>query len=162
MFCPKCGSQNADETKFCRGCGADLSTVLSLVEGKAPKLGGLAEKHIELYSRGVRGLLLGFGFLIISGLAFAFRSPTGSLWLFMLAFSFMLLATGISRFVQARGLKALDTPVPDHQNRVLTPGQSDYIRPSRSIYDTDDLVGEPSSVTERTTTLLDPEHGDRK
>ncbi len=27
MFCPKCGAQNGQESRFCRGCGEDLSLV---------------------------------------------------------------------------------------------------------------------------------------
>ena len=27
MYCPKCGIQNNDETKFCRGCGENLKVV---------------------------------------------------------------------------------------------------------------------------------------
>ena len=36
MFCPKCGLQNADETKFCRGRGADLGNVLAVVNVTPP------------------------------------------------------------------------------------------------------------------------------
>ena len=70
MFCPKCGSQNVDACKFCRGCGADLSNVLAVVAGKVTADLPLAEKQIDLFSRGLRGLIGGFGFLIVSGVAF--------------------------------------------------------------------------------------------
>ena len=148
MFCPKCGSQNVEKSKFCRGCGADLGDVTALVAGKPPAR-SLAEKHIDLYSRGVRGLLLGLGFLIVSGLGFVLSTRGPAFSLFALMFAFVFLATGISRFVQARGLKALDMK---DEPAALPPGQMDYIKPSRSIYETDDLV--PASVTEHTTTNL--------
>ena len=48
MFCPKCGLQNAEEAKFCRGCGTDLSNVLAVVEGKLPEMPALSEKYAEL------------------------------------------------------------------------------------------------------------------
>ena len=152
MFCPKCGLQNADGTKFCRGCGTDLSNALAVVGGKAISSRATAEKSIALFSRGIYGLMVSVGFLIISGLAFAFRSPTGSLWLILLIPAFIFLAAGISRLIQSRAIKALskrDEPT------ALSPGQTDYIRPSRSIYETDELLGEPLSITERTTNLLE-------
>ena len=150
MFCPKCGSQNVEKATFCRGCGADVSNVQALVAGKG-HTPGLAEKHIELYSRGVRGLLLGLGFSIISVLGFVLSTRGPTFGLFALMFAFFFLATGISRFVQARALKALDMK---DDPAALPPGQMDYITPPRSIYETDDLT--PASVTEHTTTNLSP------
>lgn len=163
MYCPKCGTQNDDKTKFCRGCGSDMSSVLAVVTQKPATTTSLAERHIDLYSRGVRGVMLSIGFLIISGLSFVFRSPTSALWLFMMAFAVFFMATGLSRFVQAKALRALDQGgSPDggrpNANAALGQGTADYIQPpSRSIYQTDNLV--PQSVTERTTTHLeiDPE-----
>lgn len=73
----------------------------------------------------------------------------GIFWLLPLTLAFVWLSTGISRFVQARALKALamkDEPA------ALPPSQMDYARPVRSIYETDDLI--PASVTEHTTTNL--------
>ena len=162
MFCPKCGSQNADETKFCRGCGAELNTALASpatrafgnrFEGKrgsAPM--SIAEKQIELFSRGIRGLIMGGGLFIASGLAFVLSERGLSFALFALVFGFLLTGTGISRLIHAQGLKKLakrDEPA------ALTPGQTDYIKPSESIYGTDDLLAQPSSITERTTTHLE-------
>ena len=150
MFCPKCGSQNVEKSKFCRGCGADVGDVTALVAGKPPKSSAsLAEKAIALNSRGIYGVLAGIGFLFVAAVIWSRPPYDGIFWLLPLTFAFIFVSTGISRFVQARGLKALvmkDAPA------ALPPGQMDYIKPQRSIYETDDLV--PASVTEHTTTNL--------
>ena len=161
MFCPKCGSQNADETKFCRGCGADVSNALAPVarayggrlsgkRGDAPM--SIAEQQIELFSRGIRGLIMGGGLFVVSALAFVLSERGLTFSLFMLAFGFLLAGTGISRLIHARGLKALGKGAKPAE---LTSGQPDFIQPSGSIYNTDDLISRPPSVTERTTTHLE-------
>ena len=155
MFCPKCGLQNADETKFCRGCGADLGNVLAVVDGKPRLMPPLSEKYIELNSSGLRGLIIGVGFLIVSGAAFVISERLAVLFLFFLAFAFYFLGTGISRLIQAKGIKALtrrDEPA------ALPPVQTEYIKPSESIYQTDDLALQPLSVTEHTTRHLEVEN----
>src|SRR5689334_12134475 len=105
MFCPKCGSQNADATKFCRGCGADLSNVLAAVAGKVPADLQLAEKQIDLYGRGVIGLIAGLGFLVVAGVAFGISVHLAVLGIFALAFAFFFLGVGVSRMLQARALR---------------------------------------------------------
>lgn len=172
MFCPKCGSQNADETKFCRGCGADLSNVLMVApntpelrhrsSGKRgaasrPDTRSLSEKHIDLFSSGVRGLTIGVGFLIVSGAAFAISMRLSVMGLFFLAFAFYFLGTGVSRLVQAKGIKALTK---SDEPAALSEGQTEYIKPSRSIYETDDLARQPLSVTEHTTRHLEMDPDD--
>ncbi len=152
MFCPKCGLQNADETKFCRGCGSDLRNALVVAEGKIPDARVLSEKHIELLSSGLRGVLIGSGFVFIAILAFALSTRGVSFSLFALAFGFYFLGTGISRLVHSRALKALNKADADGPYSALSPGEADYIKPSRSIYETDSL--RPLGVTEHTTTHL--------
>src|SRR5215213_3681889 len=111
MFCPKCGSQNSDETKFCRGCGSDLSSVLALVEGREiAHVPAYAEKHIHLFSSGLRGLITGLGFLIVAAVAIGISPKFAILTIFNLAFATFFLGTGISRLFQARALKRLGTP----------------------------------------------------
>lgn len=150
MFCPKCGSQNVDKSKFCRGCGADVVDVTALVADKQAKSPmSLAEKAIALNSRGIRGVLGGVGFLFVAAVIWSRPPYDGIFWLLPLTLAFVWLSTGISRFVQAHGLKALAM---QNEPVVLPPGQMDYIKPQRSIYDTDDLI--PASVTEHTTTNL--------
>src|SRR5258708_23819331 len=117
----------------------------------------IAEKQIELYSRGIRGLIMGGGLFIVSALAFVLSERGLTFSLFMLAFGFLLVGTGISRLIHAKGLKELDKR---DESAALPPGQTEYIKPSGSIYQTDDLLREPSSVTERTTNLLEMETSD--
>jgi hypothetical protein len=179
MYCPKCGSQNADETKFCRGCGADIGNVLAVVAGPtspasrrdaATVLGGemnypfmgepgrgsgplsLAEREIELTSRAWRGLIGGTGFLIVAALGFGLSSGTWVMGFFGLMFAAVFLSMGVSRFIQARGLKRLREE--GFNGPALTPGTVDYAHPRRSLFDTDDLSANRSSVIEHTTTHL--------
>ena len=155
MFCPKCGSQNADASKFCRGCGADLSNVLAVVAGKVPADLPLAEKQIDLYSRGLRGLIGGFGFLIVSGVAFGISIRLAVLGVFALAFAFVFLGIGISHMFQAKALRRLREPATDPNPTTLSPGQLDYLAPAHSPYETEDLTAAQSqSVTEQTTAHL--------
>jgi hypothetical protein len=159
MFCPKCGSQNSDETTFCRGCGADLSNVQTAIAGKPRTVLAVAEKHIDLFSSGLRGLMIGLGFLIVSGVAFGISTRLAVLGLFSLAFAFFFLGTGVARLVQAKALKRFREPQEIRPSPALSPGEPEYIKPSRSLYETDDLLTTPRSVTEHTTTHLqmDPE-----
>lgn len=151
MFCPKCGLQNADETKFCRGCGTELTNVLAAVDGKLPGAGTLPERYIEIRSRGIRGLLIGLGLLIVSGISFALPLRFAVLGLFSLAFASIFLGVGISRLIQAGGIRKL---VSKDEPAALQPGQPGYIEPSRSAYQTNDLAPPPLSVTEHTTIHL--------
>ena len=153
MFCPKCGSQNSDETRFCRGCGADLSNALAVVEGRSAAELELAVKHIDLFSSGLRGFMVGLGFFLVAAAAFGISEKLAIIGLFALAFAFFFGGTGVARLFQARALKKLHEP--KNVKPSLMSGEPAYITPSRSIYDTEDLVATPQSITENTTTLLD-------
>ena len=155
MFCPKCGSQNSDETKYCRGCGADLGGVHTALEGRSHAVSAIAERHIDVFSSGLRGLLIGLGLLIVSGVAFGTSTRTAVLGIFALAFGFYFLGTGVARLVQARALKRLREPKSVPAKPALSPGQTEYVKPAQSMYRTEDLVTRPQSVTEHTTTHLD-------
>lgn len=37
MFCPRCGSAQSEELKFCKVCGANLGAVLQAVAGQGPE-----------------------------------------------------------------------------------------------------------------------------
>lgn len=159
MFCSKCGSRNTDETRFCRGCGVELAGVPAALDQRAKESLELAAKAVELNSRGMLGSMLGLGFAIISAIVYSIPPQTGIFWLFPLAFSFFFFSTGVSRFVQARGLKALSKrdSVP-----TSSAAPAEVMKPLRSAYETDELGGLPASVTEHTTKHLDLAPGQKR
>jgi hypothetical protein len=53
MYCPHCGVQNAQETKFCRGCGEDLRLVSQAVTKSLPLV--IAHRVDEALDRGRGG-----------------------------------------------------------------------------------------------------------
>jgi hypothetical protein len=114
----------------------------------------LAEKQIDLYGSSLRGVLIGVGFLISSGIAFAVSMRVAVLALFFLAFASYFLGTGISRLFQARALKRLlnQRELPPTAETSALP---DHTQVPPSFYETDDLAQLPSSITEHTTTHLE-------
>jgi hypothetical protein len=134
--------------------------VVALVTGKVRDSPALAEKQIDLFSSGLRGAIIGAGFLIVAGVSFGISIKLAIMGLFMLAFASFFLGTGISRLVQSRAIKKLREPQHPKRTPELASGQPEYFKPARSIYETDDLIGEPRSVTENTTTHLKLEGGD--
>jgi hypothetical protein len=45
MYCPKCATQNTDETKFCRSCGSNLSLVPQALTGRLPEARSGRRRH---------------------------------------------------------------------------------------------------------------------
>jgi hypothetical protein len=146
--------QNSDETKFCRGCGTDLSSVLAVVEKGGTRSLELAEEHIDLFSNALRNLIIGIGFLVVAFAGFAMTDRLAVLTLFSLLAAPYFIGTGVSRLVKAKALKRLREVEASRSVAALTPGEPHYIKPERSMYETDDLAATPRSITEHTTTHL--------
>ncbi len=53
MYCPHCGVQNAEATKFCRGCGEDLRLVSQAVTKSLPLV--IAQRVDDAIDRGRGG-----------------------------------------------------------------------------------------------------------
>jgi hypothetical protein len=160
MFCPKCGTENPDNGKFCRGCGANLGNVLAVVDGTISDEEIAKNSPAELFSTGIRNIILGFGFMGVGFFVFLIPPRDGILWILLMIPGFVLLASGIARVVKAEAAKkeakeinqrALSVNQPA---RALPPSQTDYVKPQSSAYKTDDLSPEPRSVTEGTTRHL--------
>lgn len=118
MFCPKCGTQNPDEGKFCRSCGADLSVVSEALSRKSGSTEIEAEDIFcltsdgkinnldDLFSAGVKNSILGLGFLIISIILLLTNVANGQKWWWAMLFpAFAMLATGISNIAKTKRLE---------------------------------------------------------
>lgn len=153
--------QNSDDTKFCRSCGVDLGNVLAVIEGRTPDRVPQSQQYNNIFSSGIRNLILGFGFSFVS-ILLLINIPGTFYWLLVMISAILLLASGITRLVKADGMKPKKTAnvTPPNSlpatgsNPALPPIQSEYIKPSKPIYESSDLAGQLVSVTEATTRQL--------
>jgi zinc-ribbon domain len=160
MFCPKCGTQNPEEGKFCRSCGTDLGNVSRALTAPEPKqLFDRKGKPVHLEGA-MKKLFTGFAFLVIS--IFLAVSKIGSDWWFwMLIPAFGMIGSGLAQYLQLRGGnngRSSISPVSSEpalrgsSNSTLPPPQTEWVG-AESRFKTGDLV--PPSVTDNTTRHLE-------
>lgn len=154
MYCPRCATQNSDDTKFCRSCGSNLSLVPQALTGRLPE-----QRYGRRHRRGrdegpasieggITRAFMGVGFLLVSAGAFFF-APAGHLWWFWLLIpAFAMLGKGVADIVASLRVPQALPPV---SQTALPPGVHTGESPPRN-----DALFPPPSVTEQTTRQLDP------
>jgi zinc ribbon protein len=156
MYCPSCATQNGEDVKYCRSCGANLSLVPQALSGRLPEASS-RRRHRRDFERGgpaelasgIMKVFMGVGFLLVSAGVFFF-APAGRIWWFwMLIPAFAMLGRGIAEMVTAvhRPKMSQDagrTAIPSGPNTGELPPHKDA------------LFASPPSVTEQTTRQLDP------
>ena len=165
MFCPKCGTKNPDDGKFCRKCGTDLSPVSEALSGKSPnytKTGKTHRKSNYSWESAMGKLFMGAAFLVIAVILGVTGAAGGHAWWYwMLIPAFAMLGTGTAQVLQMTYgqpqvllTEQRQPQIEIGQNRALPEGQTEFVSPeSKQRYDTGDLV--PPSVVEKTTRHLE-------
>ena len=150
MFCPKCGTKNPDDGKFCRSCGTDLGNVSDVLSGKLQIEKGCKNskgKPISLESS-LTKLFMGLAFLAIS-IVLGVSGRGGGWWFWMLIPALMFIGGGIAQFIQVRSASRTNVGFgSSDQNSLsgampnaaaLPPQQTTFVAPE-SRYRTGDLV----------------------
>ena len=94
MYCPKCGAQAADETKYCRACGQGLTLVSQAMMKSLPA----DDKDQQNLEKAIKSISLGIGFLIIS-VGIAILAPAPALSLLMAIAGIVPLSLGVAEFL---------------------------------------------------------------
>lgn len=163
MFCPKCGGQNPEEGKFCRGCGTDLGNVSQALSGAPPAARQplVSHKGKPIHLEGaIAKMFSGLAFLIVACILGYTGAAGGQAWWFWLLIpAFGSLGTGVAQYIQIRRAEKgqpvyqpnVELPA-GNQNAALPAPQTEWVSPE-SRYKTGDLV--PPSVTDGTTRHLE-------
>ncbi|MBA2734150.1 MAG: zinc-ribbon domain-containing protein [Acidobacteria bacterium] len=170
MFCPNCAAQNIEDSKFCRGCGADIGLVPQAMTGHLPvqravgydaqgqpydETGRRISKHKEppRLDKAITNLFTGVAFLLVAFSVMRFF-PGGRMWWFWLLIpAFTMLGGGVAEYVRFKQSKGEDIKLPGGKSRPAMPKAPARVSafPPRN---TSELVP-PPSITEGTTRHLD-------
>jgi zinc-ribbon domain len=172
MFCPKCGTQNPDDGKFCRSCGVDLGNVNAAISGELALTDDSCStwrdrkprNADQVFADAMKSIVTGVGFIVVSCVLYVTNVANGRAWFWaMLIPAFTFLAKGISDYSKSRRMDrarqvGFQPTATVNQMRGPTPStlpsaQTTFIAPAESRYKTGDLV--PPSVTDGTTRHLE-------
>ncbi len=137
MFCPKCGSNQGEEKKYCTVCGTNLIIVSQALTGQlrppqivyqAPTLSNHEIERQRQMRKGITMAVLGGGYLVyklISSIFFipitGWRSPFGTLGFI----AFIIFAIGIAKIVSSKATNTeLSPPVNQADKPVFTPASN--------------------------------------
>ena len=151
MFCPKCGTQNPDNGKFCRACGTDLKNVSAALSGKLEEQNDLKllpdfwmmtprQRREQLHLRDKKGkpvhwegaitkLFTGIAFLAVT-IALSFSQMGRGWWFWMLIPAFSCLGAGVAQIIQLRKAeKGNFLAAPDEAENNFLPNRSNHALP---------------------------------
>ena len=152
MYCPQCGLQNNDDTKFCRSCGENLKVVSQAMTRRLPAfLVRKMDAYIERRNAGLRRESIG---LTILGCLFIFLGfydviGNGASWRsewFNVAFGCFMLFLGLWDHTVYKRTLSLDVKVIKMGGSSTT----NELPPINAAH----IVEPPASVTESTTREL--------
>ncbi|MBV8858457.1 MAG: zinc ribbon domain-containing protein [Acidobacteria bacterium] len=163
MYCPKCATQNADDARFCRGCGTDISLVPQAVTGAlAERLAAVEEtrdgrrrrrkgERPPSIERAFSKIFMGLAFVLIA-FAIVTQMPGGFTWGFWLLLpAAAMLSKGVGMYMRVQEeRKRLTPPAHSPTYTAVPPPRPASVLPPR---DTGEMIP-PPSVTEATTRHL--------
>lgn len=136
MFCPKCGSNQADGKRFCTVCGTNLVAVSQALSGQIPQPNYYVppvahpleiERQREM-AKGVRMSIIGGGIVALKFFSFIFSGIFRGDSLFgpMIIIGFILLAVGVSKIIASRppnaGTAQATPPQPQREPHSMSQG----------------------------------------
>lgn len=170
MYCPKCAAQNADDARFCRACGSDISLVPQALTGRMPVEVAVAEETERRDRRSrrrrhrgnepptvedaVRSIFTGLAFMLIfiCGLLF-FRSGFFT-WFWAAIPGLACLGDGVAKWIRLEREKERQV-LAAADGRAAMPLSQPQRTSVLPPHDTAEVVMPPTSVTEGTTRHLD-------
>lgn len=173
MFCPKCATQNSDDARFCRACGADISLVPQALTGllsesqhhalqaaqetpSAARRRKKKEKDAPSHRNAYENIFSAVAFLIIFAGGLIFVPKLFMVWIWMIIPAMGYAGHGIGTLLDLRreqkSLGAGATP-PLFSPSLVSPsfGRANELTPPR---ETSEIAPPPASVTEGTTRHL--------
>jgi hypothetical protein len=156
MYCPKCGAQAADETKYCRACGQSLTLISQAMMKSFP----VDKEDQQRLEKDIRNISLGVGFLIVS-IMIAILAPAPALSLLMSIAGIVPLSIGVAGILG----RAISGSRPTSSvDRAAVKETAPILSELPSGGAAGDLVGltPPSGVTEVTTRNLEAGAGNLK
>ncbi|HLL75556.1 MAG TPA: zinc ribbon domain-containing protein [Pyrinomonadaceae bacterium] len=167
MYCPSCGTQNADGASFCRGCGANVSLVPQALTGHLPSEPGGRDippapvpfgprrgkrSGAPSIENAVIPLFMGLAFLFVAfALAYTRLGAGWWFWLFIPAFGIM--GRGVAEYLR---LKQHENARANVFRAPSTPAAVPPARDTGALPPHQPPAGyKPGSVTEGTTRLLE-------
>ena len=155
MYCPHCGVQNAQETRFCRGCGEDLKLVSQAITRSLPLM--IAHRVDEAIDRGKGGwrsyqLFRAEHRKALSQIMLGLSSLFVIVWILMLGHSSVSFASG---FLLVMTISLLFTSIHELWVRSRRSQKTLETQELQSSFSTKELPvsheAAPASVTEATT-----------
>ena len=172
MYCPHCAAQNADDTKFCRACGTNLSVVSLALSNPNQLVAVAAEKKgkdwIEKRREGISTFIKGTGLIgasLLVGAALGIFSNTND-WIFvwlglaswMACWGIILWSQAINALIdssylrkQVRAASGDTMPRTTHE---LASNPTPGLASGSADTSTTTRLAAPLSVTDHTTELL--------